>query len=267
MECSICCANAPASFSTTKIMIAIVAIVLVIVAYSMYTSYIPQPIESEMIVTRDKRKIVDTYKGFRRMRHIYDEFELWELYNVLTDDECAKIIEISEGYGFKDSTVFKSNGKHAIDLEYRTSRTVWIGNKRDPLIGHISELTQLLTELPIENQEHLQVAKYEKGGMFIPHFDACTNNDTVCEENNKGAGQRIATLLMYLNDDFKGGETAFPHIGLSIRPKRGKAILFWSTDKYERIHEEAKHQGMPVLEGQKYICTKWTHLRAYPVYH
>ena len=131
----------------------------------------------------------------------------------------------------------------------------------------ISGLTENLTELPIENQEHLQVAKYDEGGMFIPHFDVCTDDDVTCSENNKGAGQRTATLLMYLNDDFKGGETAFPHIGLSIRPKRGKAILFWSTDKYESIHPEAKHQGMPVLEGQKYICTKWSHVRAYPVYH
>jgi prolyl 4-hydroxylase len=246
-------------------MIAIVAIVLVIVVYSMYTFYRLEP-EPVKLITKDKRKIVDTYKGFKRMRHIYDEFELWELYNVLTAAECAKIIKISEEYGFKDSKVF-SNGKHEVDTKYRTSRTVWISNKRDPLMVRISELTHLLTELPIENQEHLQVAKYEEGGRFVPHFDVCTDNSETCEKNNKGAGQRIATLIMYLNDEFKGGETSFPNIGLSIQPKRGKAILFWSTDKYERIHEEAEHQGMPVLEGQKYICTKWSHVRAYPVYH
>jgi prolyl 4-hydroxylase len=247
-------------------MIATVAIVLIIVVYSMYTSYKPEP-ELEILVIKDKRKIVDTYKGFRRMRHIYDDFELWELYNILTEAECKKIIQFSEEFGFKDSKVYKRDGKHEVDSKYRTSRTAWVSNKRDPLIERIAQLTQLLTDLPIENQEHLQVAKYEEGGRFVPHFDVCTDDEETCDRNNKGAGQRVATLLMYLNDDFKGGETVFPHIGLSIRPKRGKAILFRSTDKYEQIYEEAKHQGMPVLEGKKYICTKWAHLRAYPVYH
>ena len=259
------CAKIVCYISTTKLMIAIVAIVLIILVYSIYTSYKSEP-ELELLVTNDKRKIVDTYKGFRRMRHIYDNFELWELYNVLTEAECAKIIQISEEYGFKDSTVYKENGKHEVDIDYRTSRTVWISNKRDPLMVHISELTHLLTELPIENQEHLQVAKYEEGGRFVPHFDVCVDDKETCDRHNKGAGERIATFLIYLNDEFKGGETSFPNIGLSIQPKRGKAILFWSVDKHERLHEEAAHQGMPVLEGQKYICTKWSHLRAYPIY-
>jgi len=219
-------------------MIAIAAIVLVILIYSIHTSY-----KSEKCITKDKRKIIDTFKGFRRMRHIYDEFELWEMYDILTDDECKKIIKISEERGFKKSR----------DSSYSTNKTAWISNIEEPLVEHISRLTQNFTDLPIENQEDLQVAKYEKGGVLVPHFDRCTGGKIAAEK-------RICTFLIYLNEDFKGGETYFPNIGLSIRPKRGKAILFWTRNKNLKIYEEALHQGMQVLEGEKYICTKWSHL-------
>ena len=244
-------------------MIAVIVTALIVVVYSVYIYYRPQPEISEMLVIKDKQKIVDMYKGFRRMRHIYGEFELWELYNILTEDECKNIINISEEHGLVNSSVGRSDGKVNIDTTTRKSQTVWITKDRDPLIERISKITESLTDLPAEHQENLQVAKYEKGGMLIPHYDASITNSDISKKKNREAGQRKATFLIYLNEDFKGGETVFPLIGLSIRPKRGKAILFWNIDKDEHILKESKHQGMPVLEGQKYICTKWSHVRAY----
>lgn len=261
MECNIFCVEKERLVSTTRIMIAIVAIVLVIAFYSMYTYYRVH-IESDLKIIKHRRMIVDIYKGFRRMRHIYNNFELWELYNVLTEDECKKIIQMGEEEGFYESRVYNKNGQDELDTKNRLSGTISFTNKSDPVIMRISEMTEQLTGLPIENQEFLQLTKYNEGGKYKPHFDT-----GIGDTDNKGAGDRRATFLIYLNDDFKGGETNFPSIGLTIQPKRGKAILFWNTDKDENIYEESKHQGMSVLEGQKYICTKWSHLRAYPEYH
>ena len=72
------------------------------------------------------------------------------------------------------------------------------------------------------------------------------------------------TLLVYLNDEFTGGETDFPAIQFTVRPKRGKAILFWNTDENEILHGEALHRGKQVISGEKYICTIWLHTRAIP---
>jgi prolyl 4-hydroxylase len=83
----------------------------------------------------------------------------------------------------------------------------------------------------------------------------------VCIKNNRGAGERIVTFIVYLNDEFKGGQTNFPRIGLTVQPQCGKAIVFWNTDPNENLLEESRHEGLKVIGGKKYIYTKWSHLR------
>jgi len=68
---------------------------------------------------------------------------------------------------------------------------------------------------------------------------------------------------LYLNDDYEGGETCFDKIGLCIKPKRGKCIIFWNTDENEKLLEASEHRGNKVLSGTKYIGVKWIHPRAY----
>jgi prolyl 4-hydroxylase len=65
-----------------------------------------------------------------------------------------------------------------------------------------------------------------------------------------------------LNDDFEGGETSFVDIGVSVRPEKGKGILFWTLDANGKIIPQAKHGGEKVRRGNKWICTKWVHLDA-----
>jgi prolyl 4-hydroxylase len=63
---------------------------------------------------------------------------------------------------------------------------------------------------------------------------------------------------VYLNDGFEGGNTAFPKLGASIVPKKGKAVLFWVSDPETRdLFEETLHGGDPVTEGEKWIATQW----------
>ncbi len=125
-------------------------------------------------------------------------------------------------------------------------------------------LAARLTGIDASHQEALQVAVYEPRGMFVEHYDACptmAEDPDNCDRMNQGAGQRRATLLVYLNDGFAGGETEFVKIGLKIRPERGKGILFWDTDGDENIIASSMHRGNPVLSGEKWIATKWTHKR------
>ena len=212
-------------------------------------------------------KTVETVAGYRCMKHTYNKFKIWEIYNLLSEAECNRIIQISKQGGFVEAQVLKNDGTAGNNDYVRKGKVSWLRKNRDLLIGKLSRITSKITNIPVENQETLQVAKYDPGDMFTSHYDPCipeNQSEKSCESENFYAGARIATLLVYLNDEFTGGETAFPAIPFTVRPQRGKAILFWNTDENEILHEEALHRGKEVISGEKYICTVWSHIRAIP---
>jgi hypothetical protein len=82
---------------------------------------------------------------------------------------------------------------------------------------------------PKENFEDIQVVKYEKGGFFTPHHDACDGDETFCKRMNGHSGQRYMTFLIYLNE----GETVFPNLGVSIKTQKGQTmeVIQWSWEQ------------------------------------
>lgn len=101
--------------------------------------------------------------------------------------------------------------------------------------------------------EHLQVVRYGIGGYFRPHYDERISLW-------RGRYGRDATLLIYLNDDYTGGETVFPRLGKTVIPKKGKAILFRNLDSnHRRILWGSYHEGRPITSGEKYILNLWIH--------
>jgi prolyl 4-hydroxylase len=222
---------------------------------------------------KNSRKKIPKTKGFTEkttfhgrdiIKHTYGDFKIWEVYNILSEEECKKIIQLATMQGFYTSPVGE---KERIDYRVRSSQVCWLENKKDHVVANLANTAASFSGYPIENQEMLQVAKYGPGGKFGPHYDPCLNSEEVCYTTNRGAGHRVASLLMYLNDDFEGGETYFGMISLVIKPERGKGVLFWSMDDENEAYPESMHEGLPVRSRLKYICTKWSHPRKYPVDH
>ena len=195
-------------------------------------------------------------------KHIYGDYEVWEIYDILTPEECKKMQEIAEKKGMTSSEIisYGSATDRATDNTMRKSVQAWLPDNTDTLTMSLAKYTEKITKLPRKNQEMIQVVKYDPGGQFISHYDTCDHSDTsYCDRVNHWAGHRRATLLIYLNDDFEGGETEFVKMGLKIKPEAGKGILFWTTKEEDKILEKSMHRGHPVLSGNKWIATKWTH--------
>jgi len=196
---------------------------------------------------------------------IFDiNYDILEIEDVLTKAECNELIDISLKHGLEDSEVWNPDGSVSIDEDHRISSQLWLDNDI-PLVNKIMKLSEKYSGFSTNTQESLQVVKYDIGGKFDSHYDACVSGkDSVnCKNMNGESGQRRTTFMIYLNDDYEGGETEFYFLNKKIKPKTGKAILFKNTDEYDNVILQSYHSGNPVINGNKWICTVWSHQNKY----
>ena len=171
--------------------------------------------------------------------------------NLITPTEADYIIETSKK-SFKESKIISG-----LDSNIRKSKTTWL-YKDDPIIYNIIKRICDMNGFPIVNAEPLQVVQYEPGGYYNDHHDSCCDDDPKCTDFVQNGGQRILTVLIYLNDDFTGGATKFSTIGKEIKaPKYGGIVFRPVENDSNKCHPLALHKGMPVNSGIKYVCNIW----------
>ena len=90
--------------------------------------------------------------------------------------------------------------------------------------------------------EYYVMLRYQGGQEYKAHFDGET-----------GSGRAISSIL-YLNNDYEGGEIEFVNFGIKIKPEPGMFLLFPSNYAY-------RHIAHPVTDGTKYAIVSWTHDR------
>lgn len=199
-------------------------------------------------------------------------------HNFLSKEECEYLINLAKPHMAKSTVVDSATGKSK-DSRVRTSSGTFLNRGQDKIIRNIEKRIADFTFIPAEHGEGLQVLHYEVGQKYEPHFDYFLD-----EFNTKNGGQRIATLLMYLSDVEKGGETVFPaskvnsssvpwwdelsecaKAGISVRPRMGDALLFWSMRPDADLDPSSLHAGCPVIQGDKWSATKWMHVEEYKV--
>jgi len=189
-------------------------------------------------------------------RGFTDDQASWEhpriVKDVLTPEECQYIIDKATPM-FSRSTVV---GTATPDAS-RTSQTAWI-SKNDPVAQKVFTKALEHTDKTLDECEDLQVVKYEPNTYYREHHDSCCDGSQGCLDFEKDGGQRVATLLVYLNSDFEDGETHFPNLDLKLKAEPGSAILFrpLGTDE-AKCHPKALHAGLPISSGVKYVCNAW----------
>jgi len=144
-----------------------------------------------------------------------------------------------------------------VDTKTRKSKTAWL-DKDDPTVKNIIERVCAINNYSSKNAEHLQVVKYGPGGFYNPHHDSSGDDNPESKEFLRCGGHRVATMLIYLNDDFEGGATRFVNLEKDVKPPKLGSILFHPLDKYNnRCHPKALHAGLPLTSGEKYIANVW----------
>ncbi len=180
--------------------------------------------------------------------------------SILSDTECEELIRLARPRLTPSTTVDDATGGKMIH-HGRTSEGMYFGRGENPLVTRIERRIAKLTNWPMENGEGLQVLHYRPGNQYEPHYDYFIPEAPGTPVILQKGGQRVASLIMYLNTPQQGGGTVFPDVEFEVTPQRGNAVYF----SYARAHPSSGtlHAGAPVIAGEKWIATKWLRERAY----
>ena len=118
------------------------------------------------------------------------------------------------------------------------------------------------TRLPEMIFETPQVMRYTVGQEFKLHHDYLDPRVPGHAIDIERRGQRIGTFLVYLNDEFGGGETDFPEAGVSFRGEKGDALFFTNVGRDGAPDVRSMHAGRPPSSGEKWILSQWIRDRA-----
>jgi prolyl 4-hydroxylase len=195
-----------------------------------------------------------TVEGFADESKVCGGAYYMEIPGFLTGAECDDLMRASNKL-FPSEVGGSKNS--VLDTSIRKSMQMWYSPGSHCVTDKIRRKTQALIEstrcLPGKlSYEDVQVVRYDKRGKYDPHHDG-DECDKECPRD-----QRLATVLVYLNDDFDGGHTRFPLLNVSVAPEKGKALFFWVADAETRdLFEKTLHGGDPVTKGRKWIANQW----------
>jgi prolyl 4-hydroxylase len=182
-----------------------------------------------------------------RLERIKDSPLIHTAPHFLTDEECDYLVRRAEAR-LKPTTVIERATGREIYHPVRRSDSMHFGvGNEDLVVSAINRRIAAASGTTAEQGEPLQLLRYGPGGEFKPHHDA----------EKEGGNQRILTALVYLSNDYDGGETQFTRADFSFPGRKGDLLLFSNVGSDGRPDPFAEHAGLPVTRGTKLVASRW----------
>jgi len=182
--------------------------------------------------------------------------------NVLDAEECRTLIEMARPR-LKPSTLVDPMSGRDVVSRMRSSWGMFFRLEENAFVARLDRRLSRLMNLPLENGEGLQVLHYPTGAGSEPHLDYLQPGNAANRESIARSGQRVSTLVTYLNDVPAGGQTVFPALGWAVSPLRGNAVYFEYGDDDGQVDARSLHASAPVTQGEKWVVTKWMRQRRF----
>ena len=199
-------------------------------------------------------KINTKYKNLRKVNrtppmYVCDKF--------LTNNECNILIKEARN-NMNDSKVIEYiNGKIVYKKDnVRESKSCYLNNKNNIKISGIIDKISELVKKDWEYFEDIQVGCYKKGGFYKSHYDSLDINTEIGKKFVDESGQRIITVLMYLNDVKKGGCTYFKEINKRFSPKKGNSNYIFPSYLNREVDPKTIHCAEEVI-NKKWVSQLW----------
>ena len=188
--------------------------------------------------------------------------DLIQTIKVLNEEELKIINDYVDSLIFQENTVFDSNGKSRIDTSVRSSLGATMNEEHiatkllhqkinESLLTYkekVISINDMFQYYPVPAgysttcyRESIQVLEYNSNQEYKFHHD--TSKDPNSKEYH-----RIISIVLYLNDEFDGGGTEFPH--QTYKPSPGYGLFFPSNWCFT-------HSGQKVLSGKKRVAVTW----------
>lgn len=180
---------------------------------------------------------------------------------LLTADECI-YVALKGLPMLRPARVVGRDGQSTVDA-IRSNETAKFGLlEADAVVQSLDLRVAAALGHPAENGEGFALLRYQVGQQYLPHCDWIDPDREATRADLTRWGQRVATCVVYLNDSFAGGATAFPELGLELRGGVGDALLWDNVRPDGAVDPLTLHAGQPPTQGTKYLLSKWMRNRS-----
>ena len=144
--------------------------------------------------------------------------------------------------------------EHPVRTSYSMTFMPWL---LDPSVAFIQRLLAAQCNIRPVQCEVLGLLRYRPGQAYQLHYDAFAEGSPGADLGLQDGGQRIRTALVYLNEDYTGGETRMEHLDIEVKGRTGDLLIFDNVDAEGRQHRDSLHAGKPVESGTKWLLSQW----------
>jgi len=190
-----------------------------------------------------------------RSESLCDRLDIELFPSLFSEDECAYLIEAAAP-ALHPSVIVDPHTGAQVPNPVRTSKAAAFPFvDENPAIHALNRRLAAASKTDVRSGEPLQVLRYAPGEQYRPHSDALPGVTS--------SQQRVLTFLVYMNEDYEGGETAFPALGFKVRGQLGDGLMFRNASGDGAPDPLAVHAGLPVTSGVKHLASRW--IRAAPL--
>jgi prolyl 4-hydroxylase len=185
-------------------------------------------------------------RGIPAAQVLSAEPAVWTIERLFTASECDYLRDVANPL-YTPSIVYDEQ-RRAVRDPIRTSdgSTIhWL--VEDPAVHALNRRLAAATGTSADQGEALQILRYRPGQQYRNHLDFVQTGENV----------RAQTALVYLNHDYKGGETCFVKTGLKVKGRKGDALIFRNALSDRRPDPLSEHAGLPVTSGTKFLASRW----------
>jgi len=187
-----------------------------------------------------------------------DEPEVATCDGLLSDEECRYLIYSGARFLERSQVIHPVTGQ-PLEYEVRTSQDMAFVPRTDDVGIRILQLRMgAMAGFDLDHCEPLTLLRYGPGDQYRPHRDYFFPSSPSLA---MPGGQRHSTVCTYLNKVEDGGETVFPDKGVTVKPLRGRAVMFRSLHADGSPDPHSLHAGLPVLAGEKWLASCWIRVR------
>jgi hypothetical protein len=204
------------------------------------------------------------------LKQVHQAPRVFTIENFLPKPACAWLIKQAKKNLIRAPVQDRGKGGAFASGDQRTNSVAGSNPLQPDLVMQLANLRiAAAIKLPIEQQEPTNVLNYQRGEEYKPHFDfiqAIEEKEPVFARELATIGQRVATVLVYLNEGYEGGETEFPLLDWRFKGKTGEALVFWNLSESGERERQSWHAGKPVTKGEKWLLSKWVRQRPVPLF-